>query len=66
MLFIQKFLKQALNHDLILKKVSRVISFNQDKWLKPYIEMNNKLRTEAKNNFEKDLNNAVLVKQWRI
>ena len=70
MLFIQKFLKQALNHDLILKKVSRVISFNQDKWLKPYIEMNNKLRTEAKNNFEKDffklMNNAVLVKQWRI
>ena len=70
MLFIQKFLKQALNHDLILKKVSRVISFNQDKWLKPYIEMNNKLRTEVKNNFEKDffksMNNAVLVKQWRI
>ena len=70
MLFIQKFLKQALNHDLILKKVYRVISFNQDKWLKSYIEMNNKLRTEAKNNFEKDffklMNNAVLVKQWRI
>ena len=70
MLFMQKLLKQALNHDLILKKVYRVISFNQDKWLKPYIEMNNKLRTEAKNNFEKDffklMNNAVLVKQWRI
>ena len=70
MLFIQKFLKQALNHDLILKKVYKVISFNQDKWLKPYIEMNNKLRTEVKNNFEKDffklMNNAVLVKQWRI
>ena len=31
-----------------------VISFNQDEWLKPEIEMNNKLRTEAKNDFEKD------------
>ena len=31
-----------------------MISFNQDEWLKPEIEMNNKLRTEAKNDFEKD------------
>ena len=49
-----KRLKQALNHGLILKKVQRVISFNQDEWLKPYIEINNKLRTEAKNDSEKD------------
>ena len=28
-------LKQALNHELILKNVHRVIRFNQDKWLKP-------------------------------
>ena len=49
-----KRLKQALNHSLILKKVHRVISFNQDEWLKPYIEINNKLRTEAKNDSEKD------------
>ena len=49
-----KRLKQALNHSLILKKVHRVISFNQDEWLKPYIEINNKLRTEAKNYSEKD------------
>ena len=38
-------LKQALNHGLILKKVHRVIQFNQEAWLKPYIEMNTKLRT---------------------
>ena len=49
-----KSLKQALNHGLILKKVHRVTSFNQDEWLKPYIEINNKLRTEAKNDSEKD------------
>ena len=42
-------LKQALNHGLILKKVHRVIQFNQEAWLKPYIEMNTKLRTEATN-----------------
>ena len=46
-------LKQALNHGLILKIVHRVIQFNQEAWLKPYIEMNSKLRTEAKNDFEK-------------
>ena len=28
-------LKQALNHGLILKKVHRVIQFNQKAWLKP-------------------------------
>ena len=31
---------QALNHGLILKKVHRVIKFNQKAWLKPYIDMN--------------------------
>ena len=47
-------LKQALNHGLILKKVHRVIKFNQRAWLKPYIDMNTKKRMEAKNEFEKN------------
>ena len=47
-------LKQALNHGLILRKIHSVIQFNQEAWLKPYTEMNAKLRTEAKNDFEKD------------
>ena len=59
-----KALKQPLNHGLILKKVYRVIQFNKEAWLKPYIEMDTKLRTEAKNVFEKDffklMNNCVL------
>ena len=59
-------LKQALNHGLVLKNVHRVIHFNQKAGLKPYIDMNTKLRQKAKNNFEKDffklLNNTVFVK----
>ena len=49
-----RVLKQALNHGLVLKKVHRVIQFNQKDWLKPYIDMNTKLIKEAKNDFEKN------------
>ena len=56
-------LKQVLNHGLILKKVYRVINFNQKAWLKEYIDMNTELRKQAKNDFEKDfsklMNNSV-------
>ena len=59
-------LKQALNHGLILKKVHRVIQFNQEARLKPYIDMNTEKRIEAKNDCEKDffklINNAVFGK----
>ena len=36
-------LKQALNHGPVLKKVHRVIQFNQEAWLKEYIDMNAEL-----------------------
>ena len=47
-------LKQAFKHGLILKKVHRVIQFNQEAWLKPYIDINTELRKQAKNDFEKN------------
>ena len=41
-------LKEALNHELFLKKVHRVIKFNQNVWLKPYIDMNTGLTKKDK------------------
>ena len=61
-------LKQALNHGLILKIVHRVIQFNQEAWLKEYVDMNTELRKQAKNDFEKDffklMNNSVFWKNY--
>ena len=37
-------LKQTLDHGLILKKVHRVIQFNQEACLKEYIDMNTELK----------------------
>ena len=50
-------LKHALNHSLLLKKVHRVTIFNQKSWLKPYVNMNAELKTEAENNSEKTVHN---------
>ena len=38
----------------MLKKVHEMIKFNQNGWLKPYIDMNTDLQKAAKNGFEKD------------
>ena len=59
-------LKQAFNHGLVLKRVHRVIEFNQNAWLKSHIDMNADIRKKAKNDFEKYffklMNNAVFGK----
>ena len=66
MIIKTRSLKQALNHGLILKKVHRVIQFNQKAWIKAYIDMNTELRRQTKNDFEKYffklINNAVFGK----
>ena len=58
--------KQALDHGLILEKRHNCIRFRQSPWMKEYIDFNTRLRTAAKNDFEKDfyklMNNSVFGK----
>ena len=44
-----RVIKQALNYGLKLKRLHKVIQFNQEAWMKPYIEMNTELRKRAQN-----------------
>ncbi|XP_074034142.1 uncharacterized protein [Leptinotarsa decemlineata] len=59
-------LKQALEHGLILRKIHKVLKFKQSAWLRPYIELNTRLRTAACSSFENNqfklANNAIFGK----
>ena len=43
-----KFIETSVKSWIKVKKVHRVIEFNQKEWLKPYIDMNTELRKQQK------------------
>ena len=59
----KRTLKLVLSHGLVLEKLHKVIKFNQEAWLKPYIEKNTELKKNANNYFKiyffKLMNNAI-------
>ena len=62
-----KNLNQALKHGLKFKKVYRVFKFEQSNRMKSYFMLNTKLRTAAKNEFEKNVSKlGVLEGPWEI
>jgi len=60
---LQFYLRQGMR----LKKVHRVIEFDQEPWMEPYIRMNTEFRKQAKSDFETDfyklMNNSVFGKK---
>ena len=61
-----KNLQFYLSQGMRLKKVHRVLEFNQESWMEPYITMNTEFRKQAKSDFETDfyklMNNSVFGK----
>jgi len=50
-----KNLQFYINHGMVLKKVHKVLTANQEPWMRPFIEFNTARRTEATSKFDKDL-----------
>ena len=63
-------LQYYLSQGLMLKKIHRILEFEQSDWMKPYIDFNTQKRKEATNEADKNLfkllNNAVYGKTMEI
>jgi len=61
-----KNLQFYLSQGMRLKKVHRVLEFDQEPWMEPYIRMNTEFRKQTKSDFETDfyklMNNSVFGK----
>jgi hypothetical protein len=61
-----RILKQCLENGLVLGKVHRLLQFEQESFIRPYIELNTKYRQAAQSDFERDfyklLNNVIFGK----
>ena len=63
---LKKMSEFSLSQGMRLKKVHRVLEFNQEPWMELYIRMNTEFRKQAKSDFETDfyklMNNLVFGK----
>ena len=69
-IFHYRNLQYYLSKGWILTKVHKILEFKQSPWMKPYIDFNTERRIEATNEADKNLfkllNNAYMVKPWKI
>ena len=63
-------LKFYLKHGMKLKKIHKILQFDQSAWLKPYIELNTQLRQAADNKFDEDqaklMNNSFFGNSFKM
>ena len=50
-----------VRHGMIVEKIHEKISFKQSRWLQKHISFNTQKRNRAKNDFERDLLNYLLM-----
>ncbi|XP_032308194.1 uncharacterized protein LOC116655115 [Drosophila ananassae] len=54
-----KNLQLCVQHGLVIEKIHQVLSFQQECWLKPFVDYNAYLSKESKNEFEKQFFNSM-------
>ena len=70
--YVVHYCNLQLNLKLVMKfsKVLRILGFNENHWMKSYIQLNTEMRKKSKSVFEKDFQNLrttlSFAEQWRI